>query len=103
MSEFVVWHHLACPLRRREIDWMRRLDRAGAIHLFNVAVTKDASCPVDQNASLVRLYANKDSQPLSGAATFAAMWRAVPLLRLFGLAVCAPFALAIVELAYRFF
>ena len=102
MSEFIVWHDLTCPLRRREIDKMRRLDRAGAVHLFNVTVTKDAACPVDRDASLVRLHANNDNQPLSGAAAFAAMWRTVLLLRLFGLAVCAPFALAIVELAYRF-
>jgi hypothetical protein len=40
---------------------------------------------------------------LSGAAAFAAMWRALPLLRPFGLAARAPAVLWVLERGYRLF
>jgi hypothetical protein len=40
---------------------------------------------------------------LSGAAAFAAMWRAIPLLRPVGLAARSPLVLALLERTYRVF
>ena len=39
MAELTVWHDGACPLCRREIALMRRLDRRGAIRFIDAAAT----------------------------------------------------------------
>ena len=83
MSRVTVWHDGACPLCAREIALMRRLDRRGRIAFVDATT---AACPVDRAAMLERLHAREEGGPLlSGAAAFAAMWRAVPLLRPLGL------------------
>jgi predicted DCC family thiol-disulfide oxidoreductase YuxK len=79
-----VWFDGACPLCTREIALMRRLDRAGRIDFVDVA-EPDASCPIDPALLLARFHAREDGVLLSGAAAFAAMWRAIPLLRPLGL------------------
>ena len=79
MQKLTVWHDGACPLCRREIALMRRLDRAGAIDFVD-ATDEHASCPTDQADLLARFHASEDGVLLSGAAAFAAMWRAIPLL-----------------------
>lgn len=99
MSRLTVWHDGACPLCRREIAVMRRLDRAGAIDFVD-ASDGDASCPVDRAELLARFHAREDGVLLSGAAAFAAMWRAIPLLRPLGLAARTPWVLALLERAY---
>jgi predicted DCC family thiol-disulfide oxidoreductase YuxK len=89
MSDVLVWFDGACPLCRREIAVMRRLDRRDAIAFVDVsrAATPDgAGCPVDRSALLARFHALEDGRVVSGAAAFAAMWRAIPLLRPLGLA-----------------
>ena len=89
MSDVVVWFDGACPLCVREIAWMRRLDRRNAIAFVDVSrpATEDgAGCPVDRSVLLARFHALEDGRVVSGAAAFAAMWRAVPLLRPLGLA-----------------
>lgn len=63
---------------------MRRLDRTGAIRFVDIA-DPSSSCPVDRGAMLARFHAMEDGQLLTGAAAFAAMWRAIPLLRPIGL------------------
>jgi predicted DCC family thiol-disulfide oxidoreductase YuxK len=81
-----VWYDGACPLCIREIALMRRLDRARAIDFVDVA-PEDATCPIDRTLLLARFHAQEAGGPvLSGAAAFAAMWRAIPLLRPLGLA-----------------
>src|SRR3954452_15348714 len=85
MAQLIVWHDGACPLCRREIALMRRLDRRGAIRFVDAA-NDGASCPIDRAALLARFHAREDGRMLSGAAAFAAMWRAIPLLRPLGLA-----------------
>lgn len=102
MSRLTVWHDGACPLCRREIALMRRLDRAGAIDFVD-ARDGDASCPIDGAELLARFHAREDGVMLSGAAAFAAMWRAIPLLRPLGLAARSPWVLALLERAYRHF
>jgi predicted DCC family thiol-disulfide oxidoreductase YuxK len=99
MTELTVWHDGDCPLCRREIALMRRLDRRGAIRFVDAA-SGDASCPVDRATLLARFHAREDGRLLSGAAAFAAMWRAIPLLRALGLAARDRRVLALLEWGY---
>jgi predicted DCC family thiol-disulfide oxidoreductase YuxK len=103
MAKLIVWHDGGCPLCRREIALMRRLDRRGAIEFVDVTATQEAACPIDRVELLARFHASENGVLLSGAAAFAAMWRAIPMLRPLGMAARAPFALAALELFYRAF
>jgi predicted DCC family thiol-disulfide oxidoreductase YuxK len=78
---------------------MRRLDRRGAIEFID-ATDEDAACPLDRATLLTRFHAHENGQMLSGAAAFAAMWRAIPVLRPFGLLARRPWALAVLERLY---
>jgi len=95
-----VWFDGACPLCRREIALMRWLDRRGAIAFIDVAQGADPSCPVDRAQLLARFHAEEDGVVHDGAAAFAAMWRAIPLLRPLGLAARSPWVLRLLETAY---
>ena len=79
MSRLEVWFDGDCPLCRREIGLMRRLDRQGSIVFTDVA-DGSGNCPLDRSELLARFHAREDGRMLSGAAAFAAMWRAIPLL-----------------------
>ena len=81
----VVWYDGGCPLCTREIALMRRLDKRGAIRFLDVA-SPDAVCPIDRRELLARFHARENGVMLSGAAAFAAMWRAIPVLKPLGLA-----------------
>ncbi|MDX2233649.1 MAG: DUF393 domain-containing protein [Hyphomonadaceae bacterium] len=95
-----VWFDGACPLCVREIALMRRLDRRGAIAFIDVS-TPDAACPIDRGALLARFHAREGDGPLvSGAAAFAAMWRAIPLLAPLGRAARWAPLLAALEALY---
>ena len=100
MPRVTVWYDGACPLCRREIALMRRLDRARAIAFVNVAEGEPDSCPIDRATLLARFHAAEGGRILSGAAAFAAMWRAIPLLRPLGLAARNARVLALLERAY---
>ncbi len=102
MTEVTVWFDGGCPLCRREIALMRRLDRRAAIDFVDVSSGASA-CPIDRDALLARFHAREDGQMLSGAAAFAAMWRAIPLLRPLGLLARNGLVLAGLERAYRLF
>ncbi|HEX8420765.1 MAG TPA: DUF393 domain-containing protein [Sphingomonas sp.] len=102
MSGLTVWHDGSCPLCRREIALMRRLDRARAIEFID-ASEAGSTCPADRDALLARFHAREDGRMLSGAAAFAAMWRAIPALRPLGLAARNPLVLAVLERSYRLF
>ncbi len=85
---------------------MRRLDRRGAIAFVDLgqATTPDgAGCPVDRSVLLARFHALEDGRVVSGAAAFAAMWRAIPLLRPLGLAARNRLVLAGLERLYGLF
>ncbi|MCV3765948.1 thiol-disulfide oxidoreductase DCC family protein [Rhizobium sp. TRM95796] len=100
--EVTVFFDGACPLCRREIALMRRLDRRGAIRF--VDVSGDATtCPIDQKALLARFHASEDGRLFSGARAFAAMWRAIPILRPLGLLADLPWARPVFENAYLVF
>ena len=97
-----VWFDGDCPLCLREIALMRRLDKRGAIAFENVA--GDGSCPIDRADLLARFHAREAGGPMvSGAAAFAALWRAIPLLAPFGHLARLPALLWILERAYRGF
>ncbi|MGI4748469.1 MAG: thiol-disulfide oxidoreductase DCC family protein [Janthinobacterium lividum] len=99
MTKLLIWYDGGCPLCRREIALMRRLDRRQAIDF--VDVTRDGSvCPRDRTELLARFHALEDGQVLSGAAAFAAMWRAIPLLRPVGLAARNASILGVLERLY---
>lgn len=102
MKRVTVWHDGSCPLCRREIAAMRRLDRRGAIDF--VDVTGVEQCPIDLAALLMRFHAREEGGPLlSGAAAFAAMWRAIPVLRPLGEAARNRFVLSVLERLYERF
>ena len=82
---------------------MRRLDRAKRIAFVDVSAGAPSDCPAGREALLARFHAREGDRLLSGAATFAAMWRAIPSLRLLGEAARFPPLLALLELAYRGF
>lgn len=103
MAKLIVWHDGGCPLCRREIALMQRLDRRGSIAFVDVTEAPPAACPVDRHEMLARFYATEDGQLLSGAAAFAAMWRAIPSLRPLGLAARSPWLLSQLERLYLLF
>lgn len=80
---------------------MRWLDRAGRIAFIDL-VGADA-CPLDRQMMLARLHARENGVMLSGAAAFAAMWRAIPLLRPLGLAARLPGISRLLEYFYSAF
>jgi predicted DCC family thiol-disulfide oxidoreductase YuxK len=97
-----VWFDGGCPLCLREIALMRRLDGRGRIAFLDVA-GEGTACPIDRARLLERFHAREDGVLLSGAAAFAAMWRAVPALRPLGLLARNRRVLAALEWAYRRF
>ncbi|TIX93408.1 DUF393 domain-containing protein [Rhizobium sp. P44RR-XXIV] len=101
--QLVVWFDSNCPLCRREIALMRWLDHRRKAILFVDACDASTSCPIDRAEILSRFHAEEDGRLLSGAAAFAAMWRAIPLLRPIGLLAGWPPAFPIFEAGYRGF
>lgn len=81
---------------------MRRLDKREAIDFVDVADNQTV-CPIDRKALLARFHASENGNMLSGAAAFAAMWRAIPLLRPLGLVAKNPLALTLLEYLYTGF
>lgn len=105
MSRVTVWYDGACPLCIREIALMRRLDKCGAIDFVDVAPA-EATCPIDRSLLLEGFHAQELGGPgpiLSGAAAFAAMWRAIPMLRPLGMVARIDVVLTLLERAYLAF
>ncbi|MCQ8279275.1 DUF393 domain-containing protein [Acetobacteraceae bacterium KSS8] len=102
MEQLLVWFDGSYPLCRREIALMRRLDRRGAIRFENVS-SAETACPIDRGALLRRFHARENGRVLDGAAAFAAMWRAIPVLRPLGLAARHPLVLRVLERGYERF
>ena len=101
-SNLVVFFDGACPLCHREIALMRRLDRRQAIRFVDVA-DPSTTCPVDRAELLARFHAVENGKLLSGARAFAAMWRAIPVLRPIGVVADLPWMSPLFETAYRGF
>lgn len=102
IPEVTVWYDDDCPLCVREIRLMRRLDRRQAIDF--VSIQGGTGCPISTEELMKRFHAQERGQPIvSGAAAFAAMWRAIPLLRPIGLLARFRPILWILERMYRGF
>ncbi|WP_419727815.1 DCC1-like thiol-disulfide oxidoreductase family protein [Lichenicola sp.] len=99
MSNLLIWYDGGCPLCRREIALMRRLDRRKAIEFVDVS-REETVCPRDRRELLARFHALENGQILAGAAAFAAMWRAIPVLRPIGLLARNRRVLALLERLY---
>jgi predicted DCC family thiol-disulfide oxidoreductase YuxK len=99
VANVTVWFDGACPLCTREIALMRRLDRRGRIRFVDVA-DPGSLCPVSRDALLARFHAEEGGRLYSGAAAFAVMWRAIPLLRPLGLLARSDVVLALLERLY---
>lgn len=95
-----VWFDGSCPLCAREMALMKRLDRRGAIEFIEVLDSENGNSPVDKAKLLARFHARENGQLLSGASAFAAMWRAIPILRPLGLLARIPGVLRLLEKAY---
>lgn len=101
-----VWFDGACPLCRREMALMRRLNSDNTLHFVDVSSEAErnaAPSPVARHELLRRLHVSEDGQIHSGAAAFAAVWRAVPRLRPFGRAAENRVVFAVLEVFYRGF
>lgn len=102
LPSVTVWFDGDCPLCIREMALMRRLDRHRAIDF--VEIQSAESCPVDTQTLMARFHAQERGEDIvSGAAAFAAMWRAVPLLRPVGLLARFRPVLWLLERGYRGF
>ena len=99
MKTVTVWFDGDCPLCTREIALMRRLDRRAAIAFVDIS-GEAGECPVERRELLARLHAEEDGRLVSGAEAFAAMWRAIPVLRPLGLLARNPTVLDLLERGY---
>ncbi len=95
-----VWYDGACPLCRREIALMRRLDWRRRVAFVNLSEAAPEACPLDPAALLARMHAGDGERLYDGAAAFAALWRQLPLLWPLGQLVRIPAVLNLLERAY---
>lgn len=98
-AQVEVWYDGACPLCAREIALLRRLDWRGRIR-FSDLTSADIACPLERELLLTRLHAREGGVILSGAAAFAAMWRAIPVLWPLGQLARIPLVTALLEWSY---
>lgn len=105
MTDVTVWFDGACPLCRREIGFLRRLDARGRLEFIDVAPDNAVeACPIDRADLLARFHAQERGKDIvSGAAAFAAVYRQVPLLAPLGHLLRLPPMLWVAERAYRAF
>lgn len=102
--QVTVWYDSECPLCVREISLFRRLDRDRRIAFVDAVAEGPSGCPLDQETLLARFHARERGREIvSGAAAFAAMWRAIPWLRPLGVAAKWPPVLWVLERLYRLF
>ena len=100
--EVTVWYDSECPLCIREINMMRKLDKKNAIDF--VSIQTATGCPISTDELMQRFHAQERGKAIvSGAAAFAAMWRAIPLLRPLGLLAKLKPVLWVLERMYRGF
>lgn len=102
IPKVTVWYDNDCPLCVREIRLMRRLDRRHSIDF--VSIQGATGCPMSNDELMQRFHAQERGEPIvSGAAAFAAMWRAIPVLRPIGLLARFRPILWMLERIYRGF
>lgn len=97
-----VWFDSQCPLCRKEIAVMKRLDWRARVDFVDIYTSAD--CPLDPSRLLERFHAQEAGGPiLNGAAAFAVLWRQLPLLRPLGELARIPVCLTALEHAYLAF
>lgn len=101
-QKLLVWFDGGCPLCQREIALFRRLDGGRRIEFVDLT-NSDTACPLDRAEMLARFHAMENGRLLSGAAAFAAMWRAIPILLPFGMIAQIPVVERVLEWGYRRF
>ena len=103
--DLTVYYDGGCPICRREIGAYRTMDGAERLGWVDVAdPATDPGDDLDREAALARLHVrDADGRLVSGAAAFAAMWRAFPRTRALGRLAGTRPALAVLEPAYRLF
>lgn len=100
--QVTVWYDNDCPLCVREIHLMHRLDSREVINF--VSIQGATGCPISTDELMTRFHAQEHGEPVvSGAAAFAAMWRAIPALRPLGLLARFRPVLWMLERMYRGF
>ncbi|MEM7740912.1 MAG: DUF393 domain-containing protein [Pseudomonadota bacterium] len=82
MAEITLFYDGACPLCRREIALMRRLDRRGQLSFENVAeLDAPVSCTIDRNELLAQFHARlPNGQVVRGARAFCEAYGVIPYL-----------------------
>ena len=101
-KDVTVWYDSDCPMCIREINLMRRLDKRHRINFVEIQTA--VGCPISTNELMRRFHAQERDEPIvSGAAAFAAMWRAIPVLRPLGLLARFRPVLWLLERLYRGF
>lgn len=104
MKSVSVWWDSSCPLCRREISLMKRLDTRKSIDFIDIIGDDGSNCPLDRKTMLARFHAKENGVMFSGAAAFAAMWRAIPSLAWIGRAALRyPLLLKGLEFGYIWF
>lgn len=101
--QVTVWFDGNCPICLKEIALMRHLDKAGRINFVNAANNSPLNCPINRESLLARFHAKEGDTIHSGAAAFAAMWRAIPMLRPLGLLARIPGMIWVMDRFYTFF
>ncbi len=103
-GQTIVWYDGSCPLCRREIDLMRRLNTDDAVRFCDLDQTPDNTLPLARARLLSRFHVQgPDQQLVSGAAGFVEMWRALPPLRPLAAIARQPLLLAVLERLYLVF
>lgn len=100
-----VFYDEGCPVCRREIGWYRGMRGGESIRWKDVADPACAVPPGLDRAAMLRRFTvvRRDGTAATGAAGFAALWRALGPTRLFGRIVDRPPLLWVAESAYRLF
>lgn len=100
-----VYYDGACPVCSREIATYRRARGAEALNFVDVSQPDAALAPgLTRAAALARMHVRQaDGRMASGAAAFAALWRALPGWAWLGRIAALPVIAPTLELGYRGF
>ncbi|WP_420392440.1 thiol-disulfide oxidoreductase DCC family protein [Acuticoccus sp.] len=100
MADLTVYYDASCPLCRREVALYRGRSKAAFVD-----VSDPANLPPDLSAeaAMARFHVRRDGALLSGAAAFAALWRATRGLGHLGRLAALPVVTPALERSYRGF
>lgn len=101
-----VWFDGACPVCSREIAFYQGRDGADRLRFVDIARCGDDALPpgIGREEALARFHVSDGSGAVrSGAAGFAALWRALPGFALAGRIASLPGVVHALELGYRLF